>query len=150
MFLSGSYTFTLDPKGRISIPAKLRKNLDLEADNRFYITRGVEKCIYLYHGDAWKNFEKKLSELDPFDPDNMNLIRMILMDTHDDFIDKQNRLLIPKSLLKYAEIEKDVFILGAVDKIELWNPEIYSQLIQPVVSQFSDMAHRILRKGKNA
>ncbi len=80
-------------------------------------------CIDIYPLDEWQKFEEKLLKLNSFDPVEAKFIRMISQFATDDTMDSQSRILIPQSLIKFAQIEKDVLILGALQKIEVWNPK---------------------------
>lgn len=144
MFI-GSYTYSIDNKGRLSIPAKFRKNLKPEANDTFVMTRGVAKCIDLYPLDYWNEvIQKKLDKLDPFDPKEAMFMRMFLQIATEDTLDSQSRILIPEQLLKYAEIEKEAFILGAIRKIEIWNPKNYEEYIASQNKSFEEIAKEVM------
>lgn len=116
MFI-GSFKYSVDAKGRVSIPAKLRKYVNPEANDTFILTRGTAQCIDVYPMDNWKELAaNKLNQLNSFDPKEAMFIRMFLQEAAEDKLDTQSRLIIPKTLMEYAGIEKDIFILGAVKK----------------------------------
>lgn len=148
MFI-GSFTYNLDSKGRIAIPAKLRKSLKPEANETFIMTRGTAKCIDIYPLDQWKELvASKLEKLNTFDPKEAMFVRMFLQQAAEDKMDTQSRLLVPKNLIQYAEIEKEVFILGAVKKIEIWNPQIYDKYIQENEALYSEIASEVMNISK--
>ncbi len=144
--LKGSFTFSLDAKGRLNIPAKIRRDINPEANGAFVLTRGPLKCIDLYPFDEWRVFEAKLKTLNIFDPTEGVVMRRFLQEAVEDKIDAQNRILIPKTLMEFAEIEKEVFILGALNKIELWNPKIYDDYVKQQDLTFEEAAQQVMTK----
>ncbi len=146
MFL-GSYNYTVDAKGRVAIPAKLRKYVTPEANNTFIVTRGAGKYIDVYPMDYWKELtEEKLDSLNSFNPKDMLFLRMFLEHAIEETLDGQSRLLLPKSLIQHAEIEKDVLILGAVKKIEIWNPAVYESYIENSSASYEEIAAEVMKK----
>ncbi len=150
MFI-GSYTYSVDTKGRVAIPAKMRKYLKPEANNTFVMTRGTGKYIDVYPYDYWqKLIEEKLEKLNPFDPKDIRFIRMFMQEAVEDTLDSQSRILIPKKLLHHAGIEKEVFILGAVKKIEIWNPEVYNKYLEESDISYEQIAAEVMSKSEKS
>lgn len=145
MFI-GSFKYSIDAKGRVSIPAKLRKYVANEANDTFVMTRGTAQCIDIYPLDQWKELAaEKLTKLNTFNPQEAMFIRMFLQEAAEDSLDSQARLLLPKNLIDYAGIKKEVFILGAVKKIELWNPDIYEAYIKENLTQYAEIAKEVMK-----
>jgi MraZ protein len=140
----GHFTYSIDSKGRISIPAKLRRHVSPDANDTFIITRGTATCIDIYPLDEWQKFEERLLKLDSFNPDEAKFIRMISQFASDDTFDSQSRILIPQSLIKFAQIEKDVLILGALQKIEVWNPKLYDEYINKTGETYEQIAAKVM------
>lgn len=140
----GQYTYNVDAKGRISIPAKLRKHISAEANDTVVMTKGTAVCIDVYPLDQWHKFEERLNNLNPFDPTEAKFIRMILQFAHEDSMDAQSRILIPQNLLDYAKIEKEVLILGALKKIELWNPKVYEDYLNQSTETYDQIAAKVM------
>jgi MraZ protein len=140
----GHFTYSIDSKGRISIPAKLRRHVSPDANDTFIITRGTATCIDIYPLDEWQKFEERLLKLDSFKPDEAKFIRMISQFASDDTFDSQSRILIPQSLIKFAQIEKDVLILGALQKIEVWNPKLYEEYINKTGETYEQIAAKVM------
>jgi MraZ protein len=140
----GSFTFSLDAKGRLNIPAKIRRDINPEANGAFVFTRGPLQNIDLYPYDQWKMFETKLKSLNIFDPKQGMVMRRFLETAVEDKIDGQNRVLLPKPLMEFAGIEKEVFILGTLNKIELWNPAKYEEYINKEDMAFEDIAQQVM------
>lgn len=122
----GSYSYSVDSKGRINIPAKMRKNLSPEANDLFIMTRGFETCLFLYPNDEWIKVEHSLRQLSPADPRHRYVTRTLLQYATESQLDGQFRIIIPKELLQFAKIENEVLILGMLERIEVWNPKVYS------------------------
>ncbi len=126
----GKYKYSIDAKGRISIPAKMRKSVNPSANDTFVMTIGTEKCIAIYPMDEWDKYTKKTLEIldDSTQKDAWVLRKMFSESTTDQF-DTQFRLSLPKDLIEYAELEKEAKIIGVMNKIEIWNPEKYEEYI---------------------
>ncbi|MFO7448001.1 MAG: division/cell wall cluster transcriptional repressor MraZ [Ignavibacteriaceae bacterium] len=140
----GQFTYSVDAKGRVSIPARLRKHVSPEANDTFIMTKGTSTCIDVFPLDAWLKIEEKLNQLNPYDPAHAKFLRMTLQFTAEDNLDSQSRILIPQPLLDYAKIEKDVLILGALKKIEIWNPEIYREYIDQSGETYEQIAAKVM------
>jgi MraZ protein len=141
---SGSFTYTLDTKNRLSIPAKLRKNLQPESKDSFVITQGFESCLDLYPLDEWQNIAARLGQLNPFIPEERKFIRRFLQNAVDVEMDNQSRIIIPQNHLVLAGIEKDVFVLGSMNKIELWNPKTYEEYISGSMENYEQLAAKVM------
>ncbi len=140
----GQYSYSIDSKGRISIPAKLRKHVTPEANDTFVMTQGTATCIDIYPQDQWQQFEEKLLKLNPFNPMEAKFIRMIMQHASDDTLDAQSRILIPQNLIEYANIEKEVLILGALKKIEVWNPKVYEEYLKQSDETYESIAAKVM------
>jgi MraZ protein len=122
----GKYDHTVDDKGRVSLPSKIRKALSPEANDSFVITRGYEKSLVLYPLDAWNRYEEQMKTgLNTHREEDRLFIRMIMMWAQEVSLDRQARLMIPKELTEIAAITTQVVIIGALEKIELWSPEYF-------------------------
>jgi MraZ protein len=140
----GQFTHSIDSKGRISIPAKLRKHVSPEANEAFVMTKGTTTCIDIYPLDEWQQIEQKLLKLNPFNPDDAKFIRMFSQYASEDTMDSQARILIPQPLVEYAKIEKEVLVLGALKKIEVWNPKIYDDYINQSPESYEQIAAKVM------
>jgi len=115
-----------------------------EANDTFVMTRGINNCIDLYPLDQWQEIEKKLEGLNSFDQKDQRFIRMILQHANEDTMDSQSRVLVPQALLKYANIEKEVLVLGSLKKIELWNPQSYEEYINNDSDGYDQLAAEVM------
>ena len=144
MFI-GSFKYSIDSKGRVSIPAKMRKFVDPKSNDAFVMTRGTNKCIDVYPMNLWEELvQSKLNQLNSFEPKDAMFLRMFLQQAAEDKLDSQSRLLIPKNLIEYAEISKEVLILGNIKKIELWNPQNYEDYLNTSELSFEEIAKQVL------
>jgi MraZ protein len=142
----GQFSYSIDSKGRISIPAKLRKQVSPGSNETFIITQGTATCIDIYPLDQWQLIEQKLLMLNPFDPKDAKFIRMISQYASEDKLDSQARILIPQILIDYAKIDKEVLILGALKKIEVWNPNIYKEYLEQSNETYEQIAAKVMAK----
>jgi MraZ protein len=140
----GQFLHTVDAKGRVSIPSKMRKYILSEANNTFVMVKGTVNCIDVYPLDRWLEFENKMLGFNMYEPDKARFIRTISQDLAEDTWDAQSRILIPQKLLKHAQIEKEVIILGALKKIELWNPQVYENYINLSPETFEQIAAKVM------
>lgn len=120
----GEYTHSLDAKGRVSFPSRLRKVLNPEAQESFTILRGLEKCLLLYPEDQWRKVENSLSQLNNFKRENRTVLRNFLRSAEDLSLDNQNRVALPSKLMEWADISSKVVFIGMGDCIELWSPDV--------------------------
>lgn len=140
----GQFTYSIDSKGRIAIPAKLRKHVAAEANDTIVMTRGLSNCIDLYPLNEWQLLEEKLLQLNSFQPDDARFIRMFVQFASEDVMDGQSRILIPSALINYAKIEKEVLILGALKKIEVWNPKVYDDYLSQSAQTYEEIAAKVM------
>jgi len=146
MFI-GSFNYSVDAKGRVSIPSRFKKYVNQESNDSFIITRGIIQCIDIYPFDYWKNDVLiRINQIDDFDTDEAVFKREFLELAAEDKLDSQSRLLIPKNLLEFASIEREVLILGQNKKIEVWNPEIYSDYKKENSKPFAEIAKQVMQK----
>jgi MraZ protein len=114
---TGEYIHTIDEKGRITIPNIFRQELG----ERFYITRGFDKCLHLYTIEEWQKFSDFLFNFSPTDEASINLRRFWFSGSVEGTWDKLGRVLIPLYLREYAELNGEVVIIGVGRYIEIWN-----------------------------
>lgn len=115
----GTYNHQLDQKGRMRIPAKLRKDLG----TRVYVMRGSTKCLYIFTEEQFNNVENALSGLALFNNEKQDMVRALLSTSALIEEDGQGRFLLSSELRKLMNIEKDIVFIGAGRKIELWSKE---------------------------
>ena len=142
---TGEYYNTLDSKNRLSIPAKFRKALNPINDRTFVLTRGFDKCLLLYPVSEWSKVEEQLSFLSSMKGRHRNFIRSIVRHASYLQYDSQGRIIIPENLCAYAQIDKEVAVIGVIKKIELWSPDMLDKLegVSQDLSDFEDLADEI-------
>ncbi len=140
----GQETYSVDDKGRVSVPAKVRRQLSPEADDTFVLTRGVDRCIVAYPLDVWKRYEQRLAELNPFNAEDRLFLRSLLRWSEDVQLDRQNRIMLPRRLMEFAGITDRVTIVGMIDHLELWNPEELEQQVAEQEKAFAQIAEKVM------
>ena len=115
--LIGEYEHSLDVKGRLIMPAKLRQDMG----EKFILTKGLDGCLFAFSQEEWLNFETKLKTLPLSDKNARNFVRFFLSGATECELDKQGRFLIPNNLRKVANLEKEVVIIGVGTRLEIWN-----------------------------
>jgi len=120
----GKYNHTIDAKGRLIIPSKFREVLGDE----FVVSKGMDGCLFVYANDDWQAFEQKLTSLPLINKQARNFSRFFLAGAATVELDKQGRILLPASLREFAELEKDVVLVGVGSRIEIWNKEKYEDM----------------------
>jgi MraZ protein len=137
----GESDYSVDPKGRLNVPAKFRKALSPEAEETFYIERGFNNCLRAFPKDVWNRRMAKLAAL-PKTPGNIKHMRVLSRTSTMSTLDVQGRIMLTPSLMEYAGITKEVKILGMGDCIELWEP---AKCVKETESEqdFNDMLYEI-------
>ncbi len=116
MFI-GEFQHMIDDKGRVMMPSKLREGLG----SAFYVTKGMEKCLFVYPEEEWVNMASRLKSLNEISrKEARGLNRLFLSGAMDTSLDKQGRVLLPPNLREYAGLDKEAVIIGVGDRIEIW------------------------------
>lgn len=130
--MTGEYRNTLDEKGRILFPARLRNELFAESDRCVLIvTQSFDHCLWLYTLDEWKSISAKIMErASPFNARNSLVLRHFIAPAQEIELDKAGRLSVPQALREYARLSKDCVILGINRYMELWDAETYAGYLE--------------------
>ena len=121
--LIGEYEHSLDVKGRLIMPSKLREDIG----EKFIVTKGLDGCLFGFSKREWENFEEKLKTLPLTNKSARDFVRFFLSGATECEIDKQGRFLIVANLRQYASLEKDVAIIGIGTRIEIWSKKKWQQ-----------------------
>lgn len=121
MFL-GEYQHSVDAKGRVVLPAKFRDRLE----NGLVVTKGQERCLYVFPLDRWEEEVRKVNQLPRTDRRSRNYARSFFGAASDQALDKQGRIQVPQALRDYAALEKDVVVVGVADRVEIWDTESWA------------------------
>ncbi len=141
----GSYSYSVDNKGRVALPARLRKNLASSAKGNFVITRGFERCLYLYPQDEWNKLEQFVRSLSFLNAQHRFYARTLFERAIDSAIDSQSRITIPQELMKFAGIDNEVLILGVLDRIEIWSPTVYNEYQKNQPDTYETVAEQVFK-----
>jgi MraZ protein len=141
----GEYEATLDPKGRFLLPVGFKKQLPAEGANQFVINRGFEKCLSLYPTVSWEPIYEQISKLNDFDHKVREFRRYFLNGATQLELDTAGRLLVPPNLKEHAGLEKDIVLVAAVNKIEIWDKSKYQQFFDSFSPEtFSNLAEQVM------
>ena len=143
----GEYEATLDSKGRFLLPAGFKKQLPEEESGHYIINRGFEKCLALYPEKNWEPLFAEISQLNDFDPKVREFRRYFLNGATIVEPDTAGRLLIPPNLRIHADLLKNIVLVAAVNKIEIWDSNKYKQLFDSFSPDaFSNLASEVMVK----
>ena len=143
----GEYSYSLDSKGRINMPAKFRQVLSKDNKNTFVITRGMDACVWVYPLNQWLEIEKSLRSLSSLSKIHRTFVRNTARYATPSTYDKQGRITIPPSLVNYAGLDKDVLIIGMVNKMEIWDTKnlenTEKEALEIDLAEYDDLAQKI-------
>ena len=117
--LIGEYEHSLDAKGRVIMPAKLREDMG----EKFILTKGLDGCLFGFSQKEWANFEEKLKTLPLTNKNARDFVRFFLSGATECEMDKQGRFLVAGNLREYAEMDKEIVVIGVGNRIEIWNKQ---------------------------
>ena len=137
MFM-GEYNHTIDSKGRLIIPSKLRELLG----EKFILTRGLDNCLFVYPKNEWENVINKYRSL-PNTRDARNYMRFLLSGATEMDVDKQGRINISNPLINYANLKKDCVIIGVNERLEIWDKESWDNFILENEANISEIADKL-------
>ena len=140
--LIGEFEHSLDAKGRLIMPAKLREDIG----ERFVVTKGLDGCLFAFSLTEWTNFEEKLKMLPLSNKNSREFTRFFLSGATECEIDKQGRFLIPNNLRQVANLEKEVIIIGVGTRIEIWNKDKWKSYSNDSIS-VEDIAENMTMLG---
>ena len=136
----GEYDVPVDEKGRIFVPAEFRKKLPLEANESFVVVRGFDGCLTAYPQHVWEETARKMMRLPQTDRRARMLIRGMLSQAAEVKFDRQGRVNIPRKLLERAGIADQMIVIGALDKLEFWNPGDWNEFMDEADSSLEEVA----------
>ena len=138
MFM-GEYHHNIDDKGRLIIPAKFRTELG----DKFIVTRGLEKCLYVYSNQEWENIVAKIKTL-PFTKKDVRIfVRTFFCGATECEFDRLGRISITSPLVSYADIYKECIIIGANDRLEIWSKELWEDFLNKNYDKIEDIAENL-------
>lgn len=142
MFI-GEFNHSIDTKGRINIPSKFREKLG----EVFYITKGLDDCLFVFPEDEWRVFENKLKTLPLTNKEARAFVRLFFAGATDVTFDKQGRITIPQTLREHAKILKDATVIGVGTRLEIWSQDNWEKYNNPDNLSYDDIAEHMADLG---
>lgn len=140
----GEYHCKIDAKGRLLLPAEMRKQLSAEDQGTFVISRGVDDCLSLYPMSEWEVVMKKLRTLNRFKAKDRKFARMFQKGATKVVADSNDRILLPKGLLGWAGVQKEIVLVANVDLWEVWDKTKYEDLMGEDWDDFDQLAAEVM------
>jgi MraZ protein len=137
--LIGEFTHTLDPKKRLSVPSKFRRELGSQA----VLTRGLDGCLWLFASPQFEVLAGKISALPMAQSDSRSFARLLLSGASEVEFDSLGRILVPEYLKDYASLKRDVVIAGVHTRIELWDREVWTRYKERLEKQGDSIAQKL-------
>ena len=141
--LSGEYRHSIDLKGRVIVPSKIRE----EIGEKIVITRGLDGCLFGYSENTWNDIMQKLNSLPFTKRDARNFTRFMTSGAITLEFDKQGRINIPNYLNQYASLIHDVVIIGVIDRIEIWSSDNWNKFMNENVESLSDISENLFNSN---
>ncbi len=142
MFI-GEYQHSIDPKKRLAVPSKFRSELK----NKVVVTRGLDKCLFVYPMKAWEEIAGKLGSMPVGEAATRSFVRLMLAGATDCEIDKQGRVLVPDYLKEYAGLDKNVIIAGLFNRLEIWDEKKWTEYKKHAEKNTDEIAEQLGKLG---
>ena len=143
-FISGEYECKIDAKGRMTLPSKVKSKLPEVSGNQMVLSLGMEPCLVLYPQVEFRKIYSRVASMNEFDDELRVLQRTFFRRFADIELDNAGRILIPKSMLRYAKLEKEVTMVGMGNRMELWSTDVFDQYIINDNVEFQKLAKKHL------
>jgi len=124
----GNFAHNIDDKGRLTIPAKFRDELE----GGIVITRGLDGCLWAYPRYEWEKLAEKLAQIPSTNQAVRNFVRFMFSSAFDSIPDRQGRVIIPQNLREYAGIDSEATVIGVMNRVEIWNPGKWTDVFSKV------------------
>lgn len=142
--LLGEFDCKLDAKGRLMVPASLKKQLPSVEQDGLVVNRGFEKHLVIYPKKVWEDIVAELSKLNQYEKKTREFIRFFTRGASELTLDASGRVLLPKSLLEFAGINGEVVLACQFDKIEVWAKDAYDSLLDNEPENFANLAEEVM------
>lgn len=139
----GEFNHSMDDKGRMSMPARFRDGLG----DKFFVTKGLDQCLFVFPYEEWKIFEEKLKQLPLTKANARSFVRFFYAGAMDCSLDKQGRINVNPNLRTHANIEKDVSIIGVGNRIEIWDRQAWDNYSAPDNLSYDEIAEQMAELG---
>ena len=138
----GRYEHTIDPKGRLSIPARYREELVARSMTTLILAEG-DHCVWAFPLDEWQQFEQRLLQHPQLSPERRNVVRVMVASAKECPLDRAGRALVPPELRDFAGLKRDVMIAGALDHFEIWSRDRWTEHRQTLRVGFDEMTRKL-------
>ena len=145
----GEHEHSIDRKGRLIIPSKFREVFKEHYVERFFITRGLDSCLFVFTEDEWKKQESRFKSLSFTNSEARQFNRIYFSGACEVSCDRQGRILIPQYLKDFAQIKRDVVIVGVSNRMEIWSQEAWREFYKNTKDSFEKIAENIFSGGEN-
>jgi MraZ protein len=140
----GEFYHQLDRKGRLVLPSKIRETARSNFIDKFFITRGLDKCLFLFSEDEWKSQEQKFKSMPFTKSEARKFNRLYFSGAAEISYDKQGRVLIPQYLKDFADIKRDVVVIGVSNRIEIWSKDIWQEFYSVSRDSFEQISEKLI------
>ncbi len=140
----GEYTHSLDKKNRIIIPARFREVITEMCIEKFYITRGLDECLFMFPESEWKAQESKFKAMPFTKTEARKFNRLFFAGAVEVAPDKQWRILVPDYLKDYAKLSKNIMIIGVSSRIEIWSKDKWADFYKSTQQNYEEIAERLM------
>ncbi|NQU19523.1 division/cell wall cluster transcriptional repressor MraZ [bacterium] len=140
----GEFYHQLDRKGRLVLPAKIREAAKNNFVDKFFITRGLDKCLFMFSEDEWRNQEQKFKSMPFVKSEARKFNRLYFSGAAEITYDKQGRIIIPQYLKQFAGIKRDIVVIGVSNRIEIWSKDIWLEFYNTSCDAFEEISERLI------
>lgn len=140
----GEFEHSIDRKGRLILPAKFREVAKNQFVEKFFITRGLDKCLFMFAEEEWRSQENKFKTMSFTKQQSRTFNRLLFSGAVEICADKQGRVLLPQYLKDFAGIKKDVMVVGVSNRIEIWSKDTWADFYANSRSSFEEIAEKLM------
>jgi MraZ protein len=140
----GEYFHSIDRKGRLILPAKIREVAKANFIEKFFVTRGLDKCLFMLSEEEWRVQESKFKAISFTKQQARTFNRLYFSGAVEVVADKQGRILLPQYLKDFAQIKKDVVIVGVSNRIEIWSKDKWHEFYGTSQQSFEEIAEKLM------
>jgi len=139
----GEFNHSIDRKGRLILPARFREVCKEYGLEKFFVTRGLDKCLFMFSEDEWRGQEQKFKNMPFTKQESRNFNRLFFSGAVEVYPDKQGRFIIPQYLKGYANIKRETVVIGVSNRIEIWDSQMWKEFYSNSSDSFEQIAENI-------
>lgn len=140
----GEYSHSIDRKGRLILPSKFREVAKANFIEKFFVTRGLDKCLFMFSEEEWHSQEQKFKSISFTKQQARTFNRIYFSGAQEVIPDKQGRILLPQYLKDFAQIKRDVLIVGVSNRIEIWSKDLWEKFYSDSRQSFEEIAEKLM------